>query len=142
MIEVALYAMVELGPSTSPVVDDPYDPEAHPVTAVVTDPAGARTELSPFWDGGAWLFRWRPTQLGSHTVSIQGAVDEEHAIEVRDEGLRGPVVADGYGFRLPDGSAWTRADAWPARIVAGGVLQRPGSLRQPGAGAQRRGTRF
>jgi len=74
---------------------------------VVTDPAGARTELSPFWDGGAWLFRWRPTQLGSHTVSIQGAVDEEHAIEVRDEGLRGPVVADGYGFRLPDGSAWT-----------------------------------
>lgn len=105
MIEVLLYALLDLHLDVEVTAENPYDPAQADVALEVTGPDGAVWRWPAFFDGEAWRARLRPTQVGDHAVRVLvgGASQGQVSFHVEPSDLPGPIHPDGWGFRREDG---------------------------------------
>lgn len=108
MFDAALYGLLDVALGVSPAVENPYDPDEVTVDVRLVSDGGDEVRWPAFWDGEAWRLRWRPPAEGGWhaVVEVDGVDAEAFDVEVVDEGLPGPLVVDGHGFRHVDGAAF------------------------------------
>jgi hypothetical protein len=106
MIEVLLYGMLELGLGLELELDNPYDPGEVVVDVAVESPDGSATTWPAYYDGEAWMWRYRPLLEGEHgaRVLVNGVEQDSFVFHVEPSVEPGPITPEGYGFRHADGS--------------------------------------
>ena len=70
MYDVLLYGMLELALGLEHEVDNPYDPAEIVVDVEVAGPEGESRTWPAYFDGQAWMFRYRPLNQGEHSAVI------------------------------------------------------------------------
>lgn len=108
MYDVLLYGMLELALGLEHEVDNPYDPAEIVVDVEVAGPEGESRTWPAYFDGQAWMFRYRPLNQGEHSAVIlqDGEAVGSFVFHVEPSSAPGPIVPDGWGFRHADGSAF------------------------------------
>lgn len=123
MYDAALHGLLDVALGVSPAVENPYDPDEIVVDVRLASDGGDEVRWPAFWDGDAWRLRWRPPAEGEWhaVVEVDGVEAEAFDVAVVDEGLPGPLVVDGHGFRRVDGDAFVPVGLNLGWSAGGGV---------------------
>jgi hypothetical protein len=106
MYDVLLYGMLELALGLEHDADNPYDPAEIVVDVELARPDGVARTWPAYFDGEAWMFRYRPLLEGEHSgvILLDGEAVGSFVFHVEPSTAPGPVHPDGWGFRHADGS--------------------------------------